>query len=184
MRVRLRSLVLVTLILLTSCVTMAPKEPAPGPYVRSEWKHWIDEDKDCEDTRAEILKQRSEVPVKIDPKSCTVRSGSWKDYYYPEVHVLASKVDIDHLIPLKHAHESGGANWTAEQKMRFANDPRNLVITNRKYNRTKGAKTPLEWLPSKREYACKYLKDWLALKKSYRLRIASDENSAVEGCQP
>jgi hypothetical protein len=64
--------------------------------------------------------------------------------------------------------------------MRFANDPRNLVITNRKYNRTKGAKTPLEWLPSQHEYACRYLKDWLALKKAYGLRISNGEHSTVQ----
>jgi hypothetical protein len=180
----IKLLSLLALFLLTSCVTTAPTPPASQPYARSEWKHWIDEDKDCEDTRAEILKLRSEVPVKIDPKTCTVRSGRWKDYYFPEIHLRASRVDIDHLVPLKHAHEAGGASWTSGQKMRFANDPRNLVITNRKYNRTKGAKTPLEWLPAQREYACKYLKDWLALKKSYGLRVASEENSAVEGCLP
>ncbi len=161
------------LFVFVSCST-----PRPLKYVRSDWPHWIDQDKDCLDTRAEILKQRSLVPVSMNKKGCKVKSGKWKDYYYPETLTQASQVDIDHLIPLKHAHETGAAHWSTSQKEKFANDPENLVITNRRYNRQKGAKGIDEWLPVHKDYACKYITDWIKLKKKYHLILKSAEKNS------
>lgn len=118
----------------------------------------------------------------MNKRGCIVKSGEWKDYYYPEVHTLASKVDIDHLVPLKYAHDNGAASWSEERKETFANDPENLVITNRSYNRQKGAKGIDQWLPVNKEYACKYIRDWMKIKKKYHLIIRDQERNAVQGC--
>ena len=99
-------------------------------------------------------------------------TGRWNDFYYEEVHTIAKKVDIDHLVPLHHAHQSGGANWSSEKKKEFANDPQNLVITNASYNRQKGAKTPMEWMPVDRRYACRYMEQWFEVKKKYALVVS------------
>lgn len=144
-------------------------------YNRKDWKHWTDNDKNCLNTRQELLKQRSLVKVTMNKKGCTVVFGKWNDYYYPEVLVKASSVDVDHVIPLKHAHDSGGAGWAPERKEHFANDPDNLVLTNKKYNRRKGAKTIAEWLPVNAEYACKYVTNWFRLKQKYHLEISREE---------
>jgi hypothetical protein len=149
-------------------------------YHRSEWFHWSDIDKDCQNTRQEILISRSLTRVKFNKKGCTVISGRWSDYYYPEEHTLAKSIDIDHLIPLKHAHEVGGANWDKNKKERFANDPDNLVITNKSYNRKKGAKTIAEWLPVYKDRACLYLKDWIRIKKKYHLIITEAETKTIK----
>lgn len=154
--------------------------PTTTKYQRSAWNHWTDSDDDCLNTRAEILKQRSLVTVTMNKKGCVVKKGQWNDYYYPEVHTLASKVDIDHLIPLKHAHEVGGAAWSAREKEKFANDPQNLVITNRSYNRQKGAKGIDEWLPRHQAYACKYVRDWIKLKSKYSLKTRPAEIDTIE----
>jgi len=76
-------------------------------YLRSDWEHWIDKDKDCQNTRQEILIERSLVKVSLNKKGCKVVQGKWMDYYHPEEHIHAKNIDIDHLIPLKHAHDSG-----------------------------------------------------------------------------
>jgi hypothetical protein len=106
------------------------------------------------------------------------------DYYHPEEHFLARNVDIDHLIPLKHAHDSGASRWSKEEKKLFANDPENLVITNRSYNRMKGAKTIAEWLPINKDRACQYIKDWIHIKKKYNLRLEEAEWKTIQlsGC--
>ena len=65
-------------------------------------------------------------------------------------------------------------------KEKFANDPENLVITNRKYNRQKGAKTIAQWLPINFSYACKYYKDWIKIKKKYDLPISKAELNALD----
>lgn len=145
--------------------------PKHNKYNRDLFKHWIDTDGDCLNTRHEILKQRSLSPVTIN--SCRVITGEWKDFYYDEVLLKSSQIDIDHLIPLRNAWSSGAMKWTSKQREEFANDPENLVITNLKYNRQKGARTPLEWLPISKEYACKYVSKWILLKRKYSLSISS-----------
>ncbi len=153
-------------------------------YLRSDWEHWIDKDKDCQNTRQEILIDRSLVKVSLNKKGCTVVQGNWMDYYHPEEHRLAKNVDIDHLVPLKHAHDSGAFSWSKDEKKHFANDPDNLVITNRSYNRMKGAKTIAEWLPVNKERACRYIKDWVHIKKKYNLVFQESEHSTIQmsGC--
>lgn len=163
---------------LVSCAGVTDK--AEKRYHRSEWAHWSDEDKDCQNTRQEILIARSLVKVNMNKKGCTVISGRWSDYYYPEEHTSAKTIDIDHLVPLKHAHEVGGANWSKELKERFANDSENLVITNKSYNRKKGAKTISEWLPIHRERACQYINDWIKIKTKYHLVVLPKEKETIE----
>lgn len=148
-------------------------------YIRSEWHHWNDLDKNCRNTRQEILLKRSEIPVKFNKKGCTVVSGKWKDYYFPEIHTSSKQVDIDHLIPLKHAHDMGGSLWSTSLKEKFANDPENLVITNKKYNRIKGAKRIDQWLPVHQDYACKYIADWIKIKKKYALSFTEIERKSI-----
>ena len=93
---------------------------------------------------------------------------------------MASNVDVDHLVPLKHAHDHGGSTWSLEEKSKFANDPENLIITNRKYNRQKGSKDIVEWLPIDRCYACKYMKQWFKIKTKYNLIVEYKEKEYFE----
>jgi hypothetical protein len=151
-----------------------------GKYTRKDWNHWIDQDRNCLDTRAEILKKRSLVPVEFNKKGCRVVHGKWDDFYHTQVHTNASQVDLDHVVALKNAHLSGGANWSHRSKEEFANDPENLVITNRAYNRKKGAKGVDKWLPVKKEYACKYVKKWMSVKNQYSLRILATEQKTID----
>lgn len=153
-------------------------------YLRSDWEHWTDKDKDCQNTRQEILIERSLVKVSLNKKGCKVVQGKWMDYYHPEEHIHAKNIDIDHLIPLKHAHDSGAFQWSKDEKKQFANDPDNLVITNRSYNRMKGAKTIAEWLPVNKERACRYIKDWVRIKKKYNLTLQESEKNTIQlsGC--
>jgi hypothetical protein len=162
--------------LLVSCAQAPVKK---SHYNRKDWPHWSDVDHDCQNTRQEILIARSLVPVSLDRKGCRVMKGKWNDYYYPEIHTVSDQVDIDHVIPLKHANDVGGDVWSKDEKEKFANDPENLVITNKSYNRKKGAKTIAEWLPVHAEYACKYIKDWVRLKKKYHLSLSHSEQNTI-----
>jgi hypothetical protein len=149
-------------------------------YVRKDWNHWIDQDRNCLDTRGEILKKRSLGPVEFNKRGCRVIHGKWEDFYHTQIHTTAAQVDIDHVVALKNAHLSGGANWSTRSKEEFANDPENLVITNRAYNRQKGAKGIDQWLPVKKDFACKYVKKWVSVKNQYSLRILPNEQKTIE----
>jgi len=150
-----------------------------GKYNRKLYPHWIDRDSDCQNERQEILIGRSLVPVILKTnrkgRKCTVVAGTWRDFYYSELLTEASQIDVDHVIPLKHAHEAGAKNWSRDKRRTFANDPENLVLTNKKYNRMKGAKSPLLWLPSDKDYACRYFKRWLFVKDKYQLDVSQAE---------
>lgn len=150
-------------------------------YNRGEWKHWTDDDKNCLNTREEILVKSSLLPIVYkDSKKCSIISGMWIDFYSNESLREASDIDIDHIIPLKHADDLIGRFWDSEQKKRFANDPDNLVITNKKFNRSKGSKTILEWLPSNRSRACAYVKKWHFVKDKYKIKIESAEKRIIK----
>ncbi|HLT22368.1 MAG TPA: DUF1524 domain-containing protein [Bacteriovoracaceae bacterium] len=151
-------------------------------YKRKDWQsRWADDDKNCRDTRAEILIERSLVPVTFtNKKKCRVRFGEWKDYYYPEIIKDAKMIDIDHLVPLYEAHKSGGSSWSKLKRKEFANDPDNLVITSRTTNRQKGANTLKNWLPMNIKYACRYYYQWMSIKKKYELKISDEEINSLD----
>ena len=154
--------------------------PSYAKYSRAEWQYGKDTKKNCISTRGEVLIARSMEPVVMNKSKCSVRSGKWADYYYPEFHTMASEVEIDHVVSLKNAHDNGGADWSAAKKRKFANDTTNLVITKKTYNRIKGAHGIDGWLPVHKAYACKYVRDWLKIKKKYSLGITIPERKAAD----
>src|SRR5690606_38496199 len=123
--------IILSVLFAVSYVHAAPK------YNRKEWGYHLRDRKTCLNTRNTILKVRSKIPVVMNKSGCSVASGRWDDYYHPETHTLAVAVDIDHLIPLKHAHSLGAWKWSKKEKKKFATDPENLVITNKVYNQEK-----------------------------------------------
>ncbi len=149
-------------------------------YIRKDWGYPSDEDSDCQNTRAEILIARSSKTVSFKGKKrCTVLSGEWEDFYYPEKITEASKIQIDHIVPLKNAFDSGGDSWTNEKKKLFANDYENLVITSSKTNQQKGSLGIEAWLPINKELSCRYLERWIYIKTKYGLNIPERERNAV-----
>ena len=90
-------------------------------YSRSEWNHWIDTDKDCQNARHEVLIEESLEPVEFKTdKKCQVKSGKWFAVYSGQEVTDATKLDIDHMVPLKNAHDSGGWSWDKDRKKAFA----------------------------------------------------------------
>ena len=134
-------------ILFTLLTTIAFAYSAGCPkYDRKSYRHWIDEDRDCQIARHEVLIAESISPVGFKTsKGCRVVSGSWDDPYSGKTIINATKLDVDHMVPLKEAHESGAANWSRERKRAYANDldyPDTLIAVDRRLNRQKGAKDP------------------------------------------
>ena len=145
-------------ILFTLLTTIAFADSAGCPkYNRKSYRHWIDEDRDCQNARHEVLIEESLSTVGFkSSKGCRVVLGSWNDSYSGKTITDATKLDIDHMVPLKEAHES---NWSRERKRAYANDlddPDTLIAVDRGLNRQKGAKDPAEWLPPNQAYQAEY----------------------------
>ncbi|WP_289097729.1 hypothetical protein [uncultured Pseudoalteromonas sp.] len=93
----------------TSVISLS-SPPLLTNYNRKDWPQWVDADSDCQDTRADMLIRDSRVPVKFKRnKCCNVSWGEWLDPYTLKVFTKVSDLDIDHIVPLAHAHETGAA---------------------------------------------------------------------------
>ncbi|MDP3608650.1 MAG: HNH endonuclease family protein [Nitrosomonas sp.] len=150
------------------------------PYNRKDWPHWIDADGDCQNSRQEMLIANSKIPVQFkDSKHCTVIYGEWIGAYTGRVFTKASDVDIDHVVPLAHAHRHGAGRWSRAQRREFANDFENLIVVSDSVNKSKSDKAPHEWLPPLKSYWCEYGKRWERIKDKYKLWYSSRERAAL-----
>ena len=155
--------------------------PAGLPkYHRDSWRHWTDEDGDCQNTRAEVLIDESSTPVGFD--GCRVISGQWLAPFTETSVTDASLLDVDHMVPLANAHRSGGWAWDAAKKRAYANylmDADHLVAVTRSANRSKGARGPEEWRPPAQSYWCAYATDWARIKDTWSLSVTRPELVAL-----
>ena len=111
-------------------------------------------------------------------------SGEWFAAFTGTVVDVPGDLDIDHLVPLKNAHNSGGWAWDAEMKSDYANslsDPDHLIAVTSRANRSKGAKGPDEWKPPDGTYWCRYATDWAEIKAHWNLTMTEAEVEAVRG---
>jgi 5-methylcytosine-specific restriction endonuclease McrA len=139
-------------------------------YNRKDWPHWIDEDRDCQNTRAEILIRDNVGTIKFKRnKQCNVSWGKWVCPYTGNVYTKASDIDIDHIVPLSYAHRHGAAGWSRERKRAFANDPLNLLAVEDNTNQAKGSKGPTAWMPPRTGYHAEYCRMWSAVITKYGL---------------
>jgi len=153
---------------------------ALGDYDRQAWKHWIDTDGDCQNTRAEVLIAQAVQPPMLRANGCSVAAGSWRDPYSGVVFSDPSKLDIDHLVPLKWANDHGGGDWPAGKKRQFANDLQNLKAVDAHLNRQKGDKGPSEWMPPLQSFRCEYLADFTLVVSKYGLQWLPSEKRVVD----
>jgi len=152
-------------------------------YDRSDWRHWVDADRDCQDTRAEALIAESLATVIFaSDEQCRVTGGEWLGPWSGEVFTDAGDVDIDHHVPLGHAHESGGWDWDKERKRAYANDlahAPSLQATSASVNRAKGKQPPDQWRPEDIAGWCRYASDWVSVKAEWELTVSRAEVGAL-----
>lgn len=174
----------IPLVLLVAC---SPAQPVPvsataepvAEYDRREWGSWRDEDRDCQDTRQEVLIRQSEIAVTFkDGKTCKVATGKWTCPYTGTEFTDPRGMDIDHMVPIHEAHVSGGWQWDRDKKRTYYNDltPGHLVATSASSNRSKGSRDPAVWMPPLEGMRCSYLKAWVGVKKKWELEMDCGES--------
>ena len=144
----------------TLTITVAPVPAGIPEYDRGDWRHWIDEDRDCQDARQEVLIAESldQVTFETD-RQCRVATGRWYGAFTGAYVEDPGDLDIDHMVPLKNAHLSGAWAWNPAVKEEYANylgEENHLIAVTASANRSKGAKGPEEWGPPEQSYWCQY----------------------------
>ncbi|MBX9395432.1 HNH endonuclease family protein [Streptomyces sp. TRM72054] len=147
-------------------------------YSRDLFNHWITISGSC-NTRETVLKRDGSNVV--TNSSCAATSGSWYSPYDGATWYAASDVDIDHLVPLAEAWDSGADSWSSSRRQAFANDltrPQLLAVTDN-VNQSKGDQDPATWMPSRTAYRCIYVRAWVQVKYYYDLSVDSAEKNAL-----
>jgi hypothetical protein len=152
-------------------------------YSRDRFRHWntgADPDDGC-NTRAEVL-----IAEAVDPPAittgCRLSGGLWFSYYDATWITTASALDIDHMVPLAEAWDSGASTWSAQRREAYANDQgaaTSLVAVTARSNRSKADQDPAQWLPPATHTHCRYAAEWAATKLRWNLTADDAELAAL-----
>ncbi|MGB0970535.1 MAG: HNH endonuclease family protein [Mycobacterium sp.] len=137
------------------------------------------------DTRNDILDRDLVDKTYVSIKRCpnAVGTGTLIDPYTSEVvpftrgHKVGAAVQIDHIVPLALAWDLGARDWSQEKRIRFANDPANLLAVDGPTNQDKSDQEPADWMPPNSAFHCQYAMQFIAVLRGYALPV--DAPSAV-----
>lgn len=131
------------------------------------------------DTRNDILDRDliDKTYVAIRRCSTAVATGTLRDPYTSQTipFVRGAKtsdaVQIEHIVPLAYAWDQGARNWSQQMRIRFANDPANLIAVDGPTNQDKGDAEPALWMPPNAGFHCQYAMQFIAVMRGYGLAI-------------
>jgi hypothetical protein len=131
------------------------------PHERSLCRPWIKVEGTYCDVRAVVLIGDAEPRTVFFADSCEwkVGGGVWRDPYTDQTFSHPSAIDIDHMVPLKNAHESGGPAWDPDRRRQSANNLTyswHLLAVSGRANSAKGARSPDQWKLANRDFWCRY----------------------------
>lgn len=118
-------------------------------YARSLFPLWVDADGDGCNARYEVLIAEAIITPSVG-SGYKLTGGRWYSYYDGVYWTDPADLDIDHVVPLAEAWDSGARSWTTSRRQAYANDlsdSRTLVAVTENVNQAKGDRDPAEWLP-------------------------------------
>ncbi len=171
-------------------VAVVPQRTHRYDYHRSAYGEAWDDDNDAPgghngcDTRDDILDRDLVDKTYVSIKRCpnAVATGILHDPYTNTVIAfqrgakVGEAVQIDHIVPLAYAWDMGASGWPEPLRVRFANDPANLLAVQGQANQDKGDLPPAQWMPPNTAFACQYAIQFIAVLRGYSLPV--DEPSA------
>jgi len=146
---------------------------------------WADVDRNGCDTRNDVLRRDlTGVQIEDGTHGCKVLAGTAAPEPYTGLDVRfvyagPSEIDVDHVVALGNAWQTGADRWSGETRLAFANDPLNLLAVQASANRQKGDGDAATWLPPRRSYRCAYVARQTAVKRKYALWVTPAERAAI-----
>ena len=156
-------------------------------YTRAQFgQTWADVDRNGCDTRNDILKRDLTAEVfKEKTRECVVLSGTLIDPFSGETinfvrgNTSSMEVQIDHVVALSNAWQTGAFKLSIKERTAFANDPMNLLAVKGRLNSQKGDGDAATWLPPLKSYRCDYVARQIAVKIKYKLWFTAPEKEAM-----
>ena len=164
---------------LLGALTVAAEGSRNG-YDRSLFSHWRDTNGSGCDARQDTLAEQVIGFPQVDLfDSCVIVEGDWYSIFDGVTHAGSpSELDIDHVVALAEAWDSGAANWDSATRRRFANDPAHLVAVTASSNRSKGDSDLTEWRPLRSAW-CVTATITAQVKAAYGLSVDRAEYDAI-----
>ena len=158
------------------------RAPKTG-YTRAQFPHWSDPDRNGCDARNDILKRDlTDISYKAGTRDCKVIAGQLLDPFSGKVIIFSTTkvvIDIDHVVALSNAWQTGAAYFDKTVRTQIANDPLNLLAVDSKLNRQKGDGDAATWLPPSKSFRCAYVARQVAVKAKYKLWVSEPEKVAI-----
>jgi hypothetical protein len=166
-------------------ITVVPLRPHRYDYRRPMFGDAWTDDNDAPlghngcDTRDDILNRDLVDKTYVSVKRCpdAVATGTLHDPYtnktiaFQRGAKVGEAVQIDHIVPLSYAWDMGAADWPGAERLRFANDPANLLAVDGQANQDKGDSPPALWMPANTAFACQYAVQFIAVLRGYSLPV-------------
>lgn len=136
------------------------------------------------DTRNEVL--RRDLLNTIMNLECHVVKGTLIDPYtgntitFERGSSTSQAVQIDHVVALSDAWQKGAQQLSYEERVKFANDPLELLAVDGAANQEKGDGDAATWLPPNKSFRCQYVARQVAVKQKYRLWLTQAEKDAIK----
>ena len=168
--------------------SLAVKGRAPKTgYTRAQFgSTWADVNKNGCDTRNDILKRDlTNIVFRAKTHDCVVESGTLLDPYsgttisFVKGVTSSMEVQIDHVVALSNAWQTGAFKLTLEKRTAFANDPDNLLAVQGRLNSQKGDGDAATWLPPLKSIRCAYVTKQIIVKAKYGLWVTAPEKAAM-----
>jgi hypothetical protein len=169
--------------------SLAVKGRAPKTgYTRAQFgQTWADVNRNGCDTRNDILQRDlTNLSFRTGTRDCVVESGKLVDPYsgitinFIKGVKSSMEVQIDHVVALSNAWQTGAFKLTIEKRTQFANDPDNLLAVQGRLNSQKGDGDAATWLPPLKSYRCTYVTKQIAVKAKYGLWVTAPEKAAMK----
>ena len=158
------------------------RAPKTG-YARSQFPHWSDPDRNGCDARNDTLKRDlTNITYKVGTRDCKVIAGQLLDPFSGKVITFSATkavIDIDHVVALSNAWQTGAAYFDKNKRSQIANDPLNLLAVDSKLNRQKGDGDAATWLPPSKAFRCEYVERQIQVKSKYQLWVTAAEKAAI-----
>lgn len=165
--------------------TLAVKGRAPKTgYERSQFGDGWKSVEGC-DMRNRILRRDLQNPVFVEGNYCLIASGTLLDPYtattimFVRGNTTSNDVQIDHVVALSNAWQTGAQQLTEQQRIAFANDPLELLAVDGPTNQAKGDGDAATWLPPNKAFRCQYVARQVAVKQKYSLWVTAAEKNAI-----